>query len=161
LADVERDIQEQMDGYTIKGFCSLYGVLITQLWEQAMAEQGHFYPGLALVRPSASSFISQQASEASAAQEAQYHVQTATGEAGHHRPSSPPPYPTLQGPSGTRRATRWEDSDIHYLKYLMKLSIPLKTKLAKSHVRFGDYRTSQSLQTQIKLLRRAARARGD
>jgi len=71
-----------MDGHTIKGFCSLYGVLITQLWEQAMAEQGHLYPGLALVRPSASSFISRQASEASAAQEAQYHVQAATGEAG-------------------------------------------------------------------------------
>jgi hypothetical protein len=71
-----------MDGHTIKGSCSLYGVLITQLWEQAMAEQGHLYPGLALVRPSASSFISRHASEASAAQEAQYHVQAATGEAG-------------------------------------------------------------------------------
>lgn len=70
LADVERDVQEQMDGHTIKGFCSLYGVFITQLWERAMAEQGHFYPGLALVRPSASSFISRQASEASAAHEA-------------------------------------------------------------------------------------------
>lgn len=81
-----------------------------------MAEKGHFYPGLALVRPSASSFISRQASEASAAQEAQYHVQAATGEADHHRPSSPPPYPTLQGHSGTRRATRWEDSEIHHLK---------------------------------------------
>ena len=161
LADVERDIEEQMDGHTIKGFCSLYGVLITQLWGQAMAEQGHLYPGLALVRPSASSFTSRQASEASAAQEAQYHVQAATGEAEHPRPSSPPPYPTLQGHSGTKRATRWEDSEIHYLKYLMELSIPLKTMLAKFHVRFGDYRTSQSLQTQMKLLRRAARARGD
>lgn len=161
LADVERDIQEQMDGHTIKGFCSLYGILITQLWEQAMAEQGHFYPGLALLRPSASSFISRQAKEASAAQEARCHGQAATGEVTHHRPSSPPSYPTLQGHSGTRRATRWEDSEFHYLKYLMELSIPLKTKLAKLHVRFGDYRTSQSLETQMKLLRRAARAHGD
>ncbi|KAH8882390.1 hypothetical protein GQ53DRAFT_772504 [Thozetella sp. PMI_491] len=71
LADAERDIQEQMDGHTIKGFCSLYGVLITQLWVQAMAEQ------------------------------------------------------------------------------------------AKFRVGFGDYRTSQSIQTQMKLLRSAARARGD
>ena len=75
--------------------------------------------------------------------------------ADHPRPSSRPPYPTLQGHSGTRRATPWEDSEIHYLKYLMELSIPLKIMLAKFHVRFGGYRTSQSLQSQ------AARARGD
>ena len=117
-----------------------------------MAEHGHLYPGLALVRPSASSFISRQASEPSAAQEAQYHVQAATGDADHPRPSSPPTYPTLQGHHGTRTAARWEDSEIHYSKYLMELLIPLKIMLAKFHVRFSDYRTSQYLQTQMKLL---------
>ena len=117
-----------------------------------MAEHGHLYPGLALVRPSASSFISRQASEPSAAQEAQYHVQAATGDADHPRPSSPPTYPTLQGHHGTRTVARWEDSEIHYSKYLMELLIPLKIMLAKFHVRFSDYRTSQYLQTQMKLL---------
>ncbi len=135
-----------MPGYTIKGFCSLYGVLITQLWEQAMAEQGQFYPGLALVRPSASSLISRQAAER---------------ETDHPRPSSPHPCPALQGYTRTKRATRWEDSEINYLKYLMQLSISQKTSLAKFHARFGDYRTPHAFETKLKMLRRAELAGGD
>lgn len=40
LSAVEMDMQKHMDGYNIEGFCSMYGILITQLWEQAMTELG-------------------------------------------------------------------------------------------------------------------------
>ncbi|KAL7949189.1 hypothetical protein V8C42DRAFT_362561 [Trichoderma barbatum] len=77
LSAVERNMQKHVDGYDIGGFCSMYGILITQ---QAMTEQGHFYPGLALVRPRAATPAPRQASEASAVQEARDRVQAATDE---------------------------------------------------------------------------------
>ncbi|KAH6981350.1 hypothetical protein BKA56DRAFT_673753 [Ilyonectria sp. MPI-CAGE-AT-0026] len=161
LPAVEKDMQKRMDGCNIEGFCSMYGILITQLWEQAMTEQGHFYPGLALVRPRAATPASRQVSEASAAQEVQGRVQPATDKSDNPPPPSPPPYPPLKGHSTTRRSTLWEHQEVDYLKYLMELSIPQKEMLAKFHGRFGEYRTLQSLHTRIKLLRRAARARAE
>lgn len=124
-----------------------------------MAKQGHFYPGLALVHPRIATPTPLQASKASAAQEAQDCVQAATDESGNLPPSSPPPYPPLKGHPITRRSTRWEHHEIDYLMYLMELSIPLREMLDKFHGRFGEYHTLQSLETQIKLIRRAARAR--
>lgn len=77
----------------------MYGILVTQLWEQAMTEQGHLYPGLALVPPRAATPAPRRASEASAAQESQDRVEAATDESDNpplpYLPSSAPPYPPL------------------------------------------------------------------
>lgn len=154
LFAVERDIQKHMDGYNLKGFCSMYGVLIIHLWERAMADQGHSYPGLALARPRAATFARPQTSEASA-------VQDDADEPDDPALGSPPPYPPLSGHPVTRRSTLWEDQEIDYLNYLMELSISQKEMLAKFHRRFGENRTLQALATQIKLLRRAERVHAE
>lgn len=160
LSAVERDIKKDLKGYDIGGFCAMYGILITQLREQAMAEQGHFYPGLGLVRSQATTCAPHQASESFTAQETQACLEPVTDEPDNLLPRSPPPYPPLRGHAVTKKSTRWEPHEINYLKYLMELSISQKEMLTKFHGRFGEYRTLQSLTTQIKLLRRVARTRG-
>jgi len=156
LEAVESEIQDHMGGYNIEGFCSMYGILITQLWEQAMSERGYFYPGLALVSPCAATFATRLTSDETAAHEAQDHVQNQapTDESGNQRPPSPPPYPPLKGHAVTKKCTKWEANEMDYLKYLMRLFIPQKDMLAKFHGRFGQDRTLQALVTQVKLIRK-------